>query len=219
MKKWFSKKQQEDFYSFDFTPTPLAKGQSSLQEMSLIQAQYQDYFVTKRGYLVALIQTSGINLDLLTTTEQADAFDEYNAFLMATLGDVDGEVHQYLDITMPVYLQEYILFWQQRYLQEQEKPTPNEAKLSLLASYIDYYSTLASTSEMTTKQHIVVLHTKIAKRTYPALEQAAHQLEEKVSSFIRQLEAALVTYDMTANQLTARESRAILQHLLNFSQH
>lgn len=124
-----SKKKPIDDYVFDDEPKTLDKGKQSLQDMSLIAAQYNDFLVTKRGYLVVLLKVTGINLDLLTTTEQEDVFDEFNAFLMSTLGENSEEVQQYLDITMPVDFSDYILFWQHRYLTVLEEEPENEAKL------------------------------------------------------------------------------------------
>lgn len=213
------KKKPIDDYVFDDEPKTLDKGKQSLQDMSLIEAQYNDFLVTKRGYLVVLLKVTGINLDLLTTTEQEDVFDEFNAFLMSTLGENSEEVQQYLDITMPVDFSEYILFWQHRYLTVLEEEPENEAKLALIASYVDTFSDVASSQEMTTKTHIVVLHEKIPKKHLASLEQTAIHLEEKVLLFIRQLENALSTYDVEARQLTAKECREVLQHLLNFSNH
>lgn len=214
-----SKKKPIDDYVFDDEPKTLDKGKQSLQDMSLIAAQYNDFLVTKRGYLVVLLKVTGINLDLLTTTEQEDVFDEFNAFLMSTLGENSEEVQQYLDITMPVDFSDYILFWQHRYLSVLEEEPENEAKLALIASYVDTFSGVASSQEMTTKTHIVVLHEKIPKKHLASLEQTAIHLEEKVLLFIRQLENALSTYDVEARQLTAKECRKVLQHLLNFSNH
>lgn len=214
-----SKKKPIDDYVFDDEPKTLDKGKQSLQDMSLIAAQYNDFLVTKRGYLVVLLKVTGINLDLLTTTEQEDVFDEFNAFLMSTLGENSEEVQQYLDITMPVDFSDYILFWQHRYLTVLEEEPENEAKLALIASYVDTFSGVASSQEMTTKTHIVVLHEKIPKKHLASLEQTAIHLEEKVLLFIRQLENALSTYDVEARQLTAKECRKMLQHLLNFSNH
>lgn len=213
------KKKPIDDYVFDDKPKTFDKGKQSLQDMSLIEAQYNDFLVTKRGYLVVLLKVTGINLDLLTTTEQEDVFDEFNAFLMSTLGENSEEVQQYLDITMPVNFSEYILFWQHRYLTVLEEEPENEAKLALIASYVDTFSTIASSQEMTTKTHIVVLHEKIPKKHLASLEQTVIHLEEKVLLFIRQLENALSTYDVEARQLTAKECREVLQHLLNFSNH
>lgn len=213
------KKKPIDDYVFDDAPKKLDKGKQSLQDMSLIEAQYNDFLVTKRGYLVVLLKVTGINLDLLTTTEQEDVFDEFNAFLMSTLGENSEEVQQYLDITMPVDFSDYILFWQHRYLTVLEEEPENEAKLALIASYVDTFSKIASSQEMTTKTHIVVLHEKIPKKHLASLEQTAIHLEEKVLLFIRQLENALSTYDVEARQLTAKECREVLQHLLNFSNH
>jgi len=149
-----SKKKPMEAYIFDYEPKALQKGKNSLEDMSLIEAQYNDFLVTKSGYLVVLLKVSGINLDLLTTTEQEDVFDEFNAFLMSTLGENSGEVQQYLDITMPVDFSEYVLFWQHRYLTVLEEEPENSAKLALIASYVDTYTTIAASQEMTTKRHI-----------------------------------------------------------------
>ena len=214
-----SKKKQMEAYMFDYEPKALQKGKHSLEDMSLIEAQYNDFLVTKSGYLVVLLKVSGINLDLLTTNEQEDVFDEFNAFLMSTLGENSGEVQQYLDITMPVDFSEYVLFWQHRYLTVLEEEPENSAKLALIASYVDTYTTIAASQEMTTKRHIVVLHEKIPKKHLASLEQTALQLEEKSAVFIRQLESTLSTYDVEARQLTAKECREVLRHLLNFSNH
>lgn len=138
---------------------------------------------------------------------------------MSTLGENSGEMQQYLDITMPVDFSEYLLFWQHRYLTVLEEEPENEAKLALIASYVDTYTTIASSQEMTTKSHIVVLHEKMAKKHLASLEQTAIQLEEKVMLFIRQLENTLSTYDVEARQLTAKECREVLRHLMNFSNH
>lgn len=213
------KKKPIEDYVFDYEPKALNKGKQSLQEMSLIEAQYNDFLVTKRGYLVALIKVTGINLDLLTKIEQEDVFDEFNAFLMSTLGENSGEIQQYLDITMPVDFSDYILFWQHRYLTVLEQEPENKAKLALIASYVDTFSTIAASQEMTTKTHIVVLHEKIQHKHFSSLEQTVLQLEEKMALFIRQLENTLSIYDLEARQLTAKECREVLQHLMNFSNH
>src|SRR5699024_11523724 len=47
-----------------------------------MQGQYQEYIVTKTGYLITILSGTGVNLDLLNEYEQTDIFDEYNAFLM-----------------------------------------------------------------------------------------------------------------------------------------
>lgn len=67
---------------FDYEPQQLDIGKESLHDMSLIQAQYYDFMVTKTGYLVCLLKGTGINLDLLNASEQEDVFNEFNAFLM-----------------------------------------------------------------------------------------------------------------------------------------
>lgn len=206
-------------YVFDYTFQDIKRGKKTIQQMSPIKAQYNDFVVTKKGYLVACIKASGINLDLMNEQEQEDVFDDYNAFLMSKLGEGTDEEQQYLDITTPVNLNDYVLYWKSRYLEVMEQEPENIAKITLVASYLDHYSKLQSTNEMTTKQHIIVLHQKILKNNLPSLEKASSELQAKVISFQRSLEDSLSSYDMETHQLTASETRDVLQHLINFSNH
>ncbi|MDE1548534.1 TrsD/TraD family conjugative transfer protein [Jeotgalibaca caeni] len=202
---------------FDYEPQQLEIGKETLHEMSLIQAQYYDFLVTKTGYLVCLLKGTGINLDLLNASEQEDVFNEFNAFLMSTLEEAD--VHQYLDMTIPVAFDDYVLFWKKRYLHVLEEEPTNVAKITLIASYVDYYQTLQSTNEMSTKVHVIVLREKLTDKTKTSLELAAAHLTEKSQHFIRELESSLESYDMEVTRLNAHDIRGILKHLFNFSQH
>lgn len=209
-----------DDYIFHYEPQKMDTGKETLQDMSLIQAQYQDFLITKTGYLVALIEGSGINLDLLNEIEQEDVFDEFNAFLMSTIGENDnGEVQQYLDVTTPVAFDEYVLYWKKRYLEVKEREPTNSAKIRLTASYVDYYQNLQLTNQMSTKKHLIVIRQKIKDKKQTSLELAANNLHEKVTQFIKTLENSLENYDMEARQLSSMECRKILRHLLNFSGH
>lgn len=212
-------KKKLDDYVFTFEPKALKKGKESIQEMSLIKAQYNDFIVTKTGYLVALIKASGVNLDLMNETEQEEVFDDFNAFLMSTLGEGSDDEHQFLDMTIPVNFNEYVLYWKKRYLEVKENEPENKAKILLVASYVDHYSKMQSTNEMTTKDHIIVLRQKIRKNNLASLEKSHLQLEEKVNSFIKNLEDSLSSYDMEARKLTSNEVIGILRHLINFSNH
>ena len=98
--------------------------------MSLIKSIYQGYVVTKTRYLVAIIETTGINLELLNEEEQSYAFETSDTFLMNTLGDSSKEKQQYLDLPCPVNFEHYIFTYKKRYLQE-----TNPARKQLIASY------------------------------------------------------------------------------------
>ena len=80
-----TKRQADLTPLFDYEPQQLDLGKASIHDMSLIQAQYYDFLVTKTGYLVCLLKGTGINLDLLNASEQEDVFNEFNAFLMSTV--------------------------------------------------------------------------------------------------------------------------------------
>lgn len=206
--------QLED-YGFDYTPPPLLYGEQTIQEMSLLQAQYQDFIVTKTGYVTGAVKVSGINIDLLTIEEQSDLFSDYNSFLMGSLGETNDEVQQYIDSTIPVNFHDYLLFWKRRYVEVQRESPQNEALLELIASYIHTYSMYKQENTLTTKLHIVVLREKIAHNDLQALEQAAQLLDEKIVVYKRNLEAALSQYEFVIEKMTAYDYLHYLQHFFN----
>lgn len=180
--------------------------------MSLIKSIYQGYVVTKTGYLVAIIETTGINLELLNEEEQSYAFETYNIFLMNTLGDSSKEKQQYLDITMPVNFEDYILAYKKRYLQE-----TNPARKQLIASYIDYFNSKVYRNEMSTKRHLLVIREKITDKSLTSLDKKVSDLDEKVNHYINRLEDAFEQHDLQAKKLYADEIIAVLKNLFNYN--
>lgn len=209
-------------YEFTFVPSQLNKGKRSLEEMSVIQGQYQDYIVTKTGYLLSMIEVSGVNLDLLNAQEQADVFDDYNAFLIATLNEGTAQ-QQYIDKTTPVNLTNYVLFWKKRYLtvKEQQSQLPAQERgtltpmLNLIASYVHYYQELMANKEMTTKQHLIVISEKIKDKTFKSLEHARKELGDHSKGIIKAIGDTLGDYDIRARQLRGQEYKQVLKSLIN----
>lgn len=76
------KSKKTDLLEYTYEPRKINNGKQTITDMSNIQAIYQNFLVTKTGYLVAIIETSGINLELLNEEEQTDVFDTYNTFFM-----------------------------------------------------------------------------------------------------------------------------------------
>ncbi|MEE1130239.1 MAG: TrsD/TraD family conjugative transfer protein [Caryophanon sp.] len=202
-------------YGFHYTPPSLMYGDKTIQEMSLLQAQYQDFIVTKTGYVTGALKVSGINIDLLTLDEQSDLFSDYNSFLMGSLGETNDEMQQYIDSTMPVNFQDYLLFWKRRYVEVQRQSPVNEALLELIASYIHTYSAYKQENTLTTKLHVVVLREKIEHNNIQALEQAAQLLDEKIIVYKRNLEAALSQYEFVVEKMTAYDYLHYLKHFFN----
>ena len=180
--------------------------------MSIIQAPYMDFVVTKTGYLISMIEISGINLELLNDEEQTYVFDTYNAFLMNTLGDNSSETQQYLDMTMPVDFDRYILSYKKRYLLEE-----NPARKKLIASYIYDLQEKIRHNEMSTKRHILVIKEKIKESSLLALENSASELNAKILTYQNRLEDDFESYDVQAKKLYADEIQSILKHLINFN--
>lgn len=213
--KFFNQiKKEEKNKSLEFTwqPRKINKHSETIEDMSIIQAPYMDFVVTKTGYLISMIEISGINLELLNDEEQTYVFDTYNAFLMNTLGDNSSETQQYLDMTMPVDFDRYILSYKKRYLLEE-----NPARKKLIASYIYDLQEKIRHNEMSTKRHILVIKEKIKESSLLALENSASELNAKILTYQNRLEDDFESYDVQAKKLYADEIQIILKHLINFN--
>lgn len=212
------RKKQSSSLEFTFVPKPI-KGKETISDMSLIRGMYKGYVVTKTGYLVALIEATGINLELLHEEEQTDVFDTFNSFLMSTLGDSSDEKQQYLDMTIPVDFDDYILSYKKRYLKEVESENPNMERAKLIASYIDDLIQKKNSQEMSTKKHLMIIRHKIKDKTISSLDISVRDLDDKVTQYISRLEDAFDGYDLQAKKLYADEVLTINKNLMNFSGH
>jgi len=208
-----------DSLEFHYEPREINAGKETIADMSLMQAMYKDYIVTKTGYLVGIIEISGINLELLNNSEQADVFDTYNSFLMSTIGEKTNEQQQYLDMTIPVDFNEYLLSYKKRYLDELSKEEPNYARANLIASYIDDLSEKQRNQEMSTKKHLLVLREPIKNKTLTELDQTVKDLGENIRQYISLLEDSFDNYELQAKKLTGKEILKVLKNLINFTGH
>lgn len=213
------KSKKTDLLEYTYEPRKINNGKQTITDMSNIQAVYQNFLVTKTGYLVAIIETSGINLELLTEEEQTDVFDTYNTFLMTTLGDSSKEQQQYLDMTIPVDFNDYLLSYKKRYLDELEKNHVNSERAKLIASYIDDVTQKIQAQEMSTKKHLLVVKQPIKNKTYIHLNKASIDLNDKVTQYINRLEDAFDGYDLQAKKLHSDEIMAVLKNMMNFTGH
>lgn len=213
------KSKKTDLLEYTYEPRKINNGKQTITDMSNIQAVYQNFLVTKTGYLVAIIETSGINLELLNEEEQTDVFDTYNTFLMTTLGDSSKEQQQYLDMTIPVDFNDYLLSYKKRYLDELEKNHVNSERAKLIASYIDDVTQKIQAQEMSTKKHLLVVKQPIKNKTYIHLNKASIDLNDKVTQYINRLEDAFDGYDLQAKKLHSDEIMVVLKNMMNFTGH
>jgi len=207
------KEKEENQLEFTFKPRPInQKGNETIDDMSLIQGMYKGYIVTKTGYLVAIIEMSGINLELLNNKEQTYAFETFNTFLMNTLGDSSNEQQQYFDMTMPVKFNDYILSYKKRYLEEK-----NPERKKLIASYIDDFNDKTVNNTMSTKRHFLVIKEKITDKSLENLEAKVQDTNEKVSNYINRLQDNFEQYDLQAKKLYPDEIIEILKNQFNYN--
>ena len=211
----FKRKEKDTSKDLAFTwkPRPInKKGKETINDMSLIQATYEDVVITKTGYLIGMIEMTGINLELLNDEEQEDTFDTLNTFLINTLGDSSNEVQQYIDTTSPVNIDDYLLSYKKRYLTEE-----NSAKKQLIASYIYDLTQKSKAKEMNTKRHILIVKEKITDKSLVSLENKAQDLKDKIRNYISRLEDSFEQYDLQAKQLYADEVKEVLKNQINFN--
>ena len=210
----FRKRKREqttdESLEFNWKPRLIDDTKETIEDMSLIQGMYKGYIVTKTGYLVSIIETSGINLELLNDTEQSYAFETFNSFLMTTLGDGSQETQQYLDMTMPVEFEDYIKSYKKRYLEEEH---PERKKL--IASYIYDFTEKMSNNAMTNKRHFLVIKEKINDKSLESLDVKVRDLSEKTNSYINRLEDIFEQYDLQAKKLYTDEIIDVLKNQFN----
>lgn len=209
-------KAQKTNFNWDYHVPKINNGKETIDEMSLIVGLYENYLVTKTGDLVGMVDVSGINLDLLNSTEQEDVFSDYSAFLMSTVGANYSESLQFIEATIPVDMTTYLNHLKTTYLNCDTDPTFNPFKEQLLASYLDYYISQYESKAMTTKQHLVVVKTKIKDKTKESLALAVDTLDEKMNQLKRDLEEGLFDFSIKTRILTNQEVLAVLKNLLNF---
>lgn len=185
--------------------------------MSLVVGMYGNYEVTKTGNLVGILAVSGINLDLLNETEQQDVFEDYGAFLMSTLGEGVDDTLQFLEPTIPVNMTAYLNGLKRRYLALQKNHPEQQFKIQLLASYLDHFTKVQESKNMTTKQHLLIVKVPIKDKSVNSLNLAVNHLDEKIEQVKRDIENALTDFDVTAKVLTSQEVQEILKNLINFN--
>ncbi|QHM67911.1 hypothetical protein C7M49_01879 (plasmid) [Pediococcus pentosaceus] len=209
-------KAKKSQLEWDYEPPKINGGKQTIDDMSLVAGMYENYEVTKTGNLVGILEVSGINLDLLNDNEQQDVFSDYGAFLMSTLGEGVDDSLQFIEPTIPVNMTEWLNGLKRKYLDLKNNHPEEEFKIQLIASYLDHFTTVQNSKNMTTKQHLLVVKVPIKDKTMESLDLAVNNLDEKINQVKRDLENALTDFDLTAKVLSSQEVQDILKNLINF---
>ena len=216
MMKWKPKKNNKSSrFNWTYQPPRIDNGKQTFDDMSLVEGIYGDFFVLKTGQLTGMLEVSGINLDLLNDNEQADLFEEYNAFLISTFGE-SHETLQFRETTTRVDLKEYIKHLKKIYLQLQAEEPENDFKLNLIASYIDYFTKIQNKSDMTTKQRAIIVSQPIKSKRLSDLKSSSAYLQEKMNRVMKDLTNSLSDYDINIRQVSGYEYKNIFKDLINF---
>ena len=209
-------KAKKSQLEWDYQPPKINGGKQTIDDMSLVAGMYENYEVTKTGNLVGILEVSGINLDLLNDNEQQDVFSDYGAFLMSTLGEGVDDSLQFIEPTIPVNMTEWLNGLKRKYLDLKNNHPEEEFKIQLIASYLDHFTTVQNSKNMTTKQHLLIVKVPIKDKTMESLDLAVNNLDEKINQVKRDLENALTDFDLTAKVLSSQEVQEILKNLINF---
>lgn len=213
----FLKAKEKPRGSAPFAQVRSLKGEhdQSIQDMSMIHSQYHEFLVLKNGYLVAALSSSGINLELFSSYEQTDLFDDYGAFLISNFAQANSEDIQFNDMTVPVDFNPYLIGWKKRYIDAVDRGDP--VKQHLIASYIDHYERISQKSEMTTKEHLIILREELKDQSIDSLEHAAKHLLERSNDFMKALESTFERYELRCRLLNANEYKDKLYLFMNFN--
>lgn len=209
-------KAKKSKLEWDYEPPKINGGKQTIDDMSLVAGMYENYEVTKTGNLVGILEVSGINLDLLNDNEQQDVFSDYGAFLMSTLGEGVDDSLQFIEPTIPVNMTEWLNGLKRKYLDLKNNHPEEKFKIQLIASYLDHFTTVQNSKNMTTKQHLLIVKVPIKDKTIESLDLAVNNLDEKINQVKRDLENALTDFDLTAKVLSSQEVQEILKNLINF---
>ncbi|MCG0575000.1 MULTISPECIES: TrsD/TraD family conjugative transfer protein [Lactobacillaceae] len=209
-------KAKKSKLEWDYEPPKINGGKQTIDDMSLVAGMYENYEVTKTGNLVGILEVSGINLDLLNDNEQQDVFSDYGAFLMSTLGEGVDDSLQFIEPTIPVNMTEWLNGLKRKYLDLKNNHPEEKFKIQLIASYLDHFTTVQNSKNMTTKQHLLIVKVPIKDKTMESLDLAVNNLDEKINQVKRDLENALTDFDLTAKVLSSQEVQEILKNLINF---
>lgn len=210
-----SKGKENKKFEWTYRPPKVDNGKQTFDQMSLVQGIYEDYFVLKTGKLTGAIAVSGVNLDLLSSQEQGDLFDDYNAFLISTFGE-EHESLEFRETTVPVNMEEYIKHLKKIYLKLQEETPEQVFKINLVASYIDHFSKIQRKSEMTTKERMIIASEPIKSKRFEDLQASSQRLKEKLNQIMKDLSNSLSDYDVQMRIVTGNEYKHNLKNLINF---
>lgn len=184
----------------------------TIQDLSPIEGVYSDFVLLKNNKLVSIIEVPGINFDLLAEYEQNRLFEDYGAYLAQN----SHYNIQELSSTIPVDMKFFNMEWKRNYIEIKDRSDFNEHRKQLVASYVNEFSSIELNSDLTVKQHSVVITEKLNDRTLDALKNTEQRLREKVKELSSSLKDILESYDIEPVILNAKEILLMLHRLFDF---
>lgn len=158
--------------------------------------------------MVGGLSVSGINLDLLSTSEQSEVFAAWESVLVAWQRDE----YQVLTTTEPADLETYLKYQKRAFVAE-----PDPTRKNLIASYVDTYTRNLSTSQLISRRHYVLRRQPIHGPEYQHLQAAAQALRNRLDEMQRTLTKAFEAATIRAGILTAQDLYDLLAMTYNYS--
>ncbi|MPQ35582.1 protein TrsD [Lactobacillus fermentum] len=122
-----------------------------------------------------------------------------------------------LNLLLLVNMTAYLNGLKRRYFALQKGHPEQQFKIQLIASYLDHFTKVQESKNMTTKQHLLIVKVPIKDKSVKSLNLAVTHLDEKIEQVKRDIENALTDFDVTAKVLTSQEVQEILKNLINFN--
>ena len=190
----------------------ILQGEMSFNDISPLMGVYSDFVYLKEHALVTIIQVTGINIDLMSTSEQNTLFDDYGTFLAQNA----YYFPQTLSMTMPIKMGPYLMKWKKQYIQSTQNPEINENLRELRASYLYEYQKAETNLNLASKVHFVILKEKLKEPTLDCLHLSENKLKEKREEVMRSLREVLEKYDSQQEILNAHEALSVLHLFLDY---
>jgi len=177
-----------------------------------IQGVYSDFVYLKEHALVSIIRVKGINLDLLSESQQNALFDEYGAYLAQNV----HYLPQNISMTIPIKMNDFVRKWKVQYLKSINDENCNENLKQLRASYLLEYQKTETNVDMAIKAHFIILKEKLKQPTLEYLHEAEKNLRQKTEEISRSIHEVMEAYDSEQEILSSSEALDVLHQFLDY---
>lgn len=184
----------------------------TIEDFSPIGGIYSDFIYMKNHELVSIIKVQGINMDMLSTHDQNELFDEYGTFIAQN----SHYEFQTNSRTVPIKLDDYVKQWKTTHIRDSKDISANEELKQLRASYLIEYQKVESSLKMAKKEHFIVISEKIKQPTIEYLKEAERVLRSKRDEIKQSITGVMEKYTGNIVILSSYEAKKLLHQYLDY---